>query len=372
MFPGVDQTFIAGLRGALSASGIAYELVIEPTGTSAVKDQVTEKIQRLLLQHAPDVVTGIMGAGLSRHMHPFFGDAETPFILNDLGADPVMTGGVSNPYLFSNTLNLWQSMYALGYWAARAVGLKACVAASFHEAGYGIVQAFWLGFCQAGGGAVLGTEVTHRSSADEDPSEQIQRLMTLGPDLVMAFYSGREGIAFANAWSALGLNGAVPLLATPLMTHGHWAPKLGNAADGLRTAFSWRADAFPEEHARFRETCKLGPEKEPAVFALLGYETGLMLRGALEAIDGAPTRHGLRDALSGMAFTSPRGAMRIDAESGEVSTVDHLQEATRGSDGALSMATREALRLPASFRDDYDRIRNSEERAGWLNPYLVT
>jgi branched-chain amino acid transport system substrate-binding protein len=304
-------------------------------------------------------------------MHVFFGDAATPFMLNDMGADPLMTGGANNPYLFSNSFNLWQSMYALGDWAARHIGSKACVAAAFHEAGYGIVQAFWLGFSGAGG-RVLGTEVTHRASADEDPSAQLRTLAALEPDFVMAFYSGREGIAFANAWSGLGLAGTLPLVASPLMTHGYWGPKLGDAVVGMRTAISWRLDSEEEEQTRFRKACNVSPGKEPAVFALLGYETGLMLREAIASIDGAPTRETLRDALTGVAFASPRGSMRMDPVTREVATVDYLHEIRRGPDGALAAVCREALPLPASFQTHYDAIKSSEERAGWFNPYLVT
>lgn len=372
MFAGVDQTFVAGLRGALAEAGLAHDLLLEPAGTCAVKDQVTEKIQRLLLQ-SPDVVTGVMGVGLSRHMHPFFSDAEIPMILNDLGPDPLMTGAQRNPWLFSNSLNLWQSMYALGFWAAAHLGRKACIAAAFHEGGYGMVPAFWLGFEQAGGGSLLATQITHRDSADEDPSAPLRMLAGLNPDFVMAFYSGREGIAFMNAWSALGLGGRFPLLTTPLMFHAQWLDRMGDTPAGARTAFAWDTGARPEAHDRFRRAAKIRVDREPAVFGLLGYETGLMIAEAVRrAPDAASGGRPMRDALSEVTVASPRGDLRFDEATGEVATVDHLQEMRRAPGGILAPVTIETLPLPPSFRENYARIANGEERSGWFNPYLVT
>ena len=373
LFPAVDQSFVAGLRGALTDAGVPFELVIEPTSTAAVKDLVIEKVQRMLLQHAPDVVTAVLGAGLSRHVHPMFRDAETPFIVADLGADPIMTGESRNPFAFSVTLDLWRSAAALGYWAARALGSKACIAAGFHEAGYGLVPAFWLGFQQAGGGTVLSTEVTHRKSADDDPSEHLQRIAALNPDFVMAFYSGREGISFVNAWHDLGLSARLPLIASPLFTHELWLTRMPHPPAGLRTAMSWDTTAHADEHERFRRLAKVGEGKSPAVFALLGYETGRMLASAAARNGGERSGEALCQALSGASFMSPRGRMQVDECTGEaVGTQDYLQELRRGPDGTWSHVTIEALPPPPSFRAAYDAVRQADERSGWLNPYLVT
>jgi branched-chain amino acid transport system substrate-binding protein len=372
MFPGAGQDFLAGLKGALADGGVPHDIVVEPTGACAVKDVVTDRIQRLLLQHTPDVVTGIMGAGLSRHVHTFFSGGQTPFIVNDIGGDPLLTGGAPDPYVFCNTLNVWQSMHALGYWASQHLGSKACIAAAFHDAGYGIVQAFWLGFAEAGGGTVLATQVTHRETADDDPTEQVRMIRDLEPDFVMGFYAGREGISFVNAWTALGCAGTIPLLATPLMAHELWLPKMAEGVAGVRTAFSWDAGAEPEEHERFRHVCPGVAGREPAVFALLGYETGRMLCAAVARAGGAAGGPALHDALAGVECTSPRGRLRLDPDTGEVATVDYLMELQRGADGTVAPRTIGPLDLAPSCRADYESLKRQDARSGWLNPYLVT
>jgi branched-chain amino acid transport system substrate-binding protein len=373
LYPAVDHSFIAGLRGALADAGVAFELAIEPTGVAAVKDTVSEKVQRVLLQHDPDVVVMVVGAGLSRDVHTLFRDAEKPLIIADLGADPLMLGASRNPFAFSLTLDLWRSSAALGYWAARSLGSKACIAAGFHEAGYGLVPAFWLGFQEAGGGSILSTEVTHRATADDDPSEHLRRIAALEPDFVMGFYSGREGISFIKAWHESGLAARVPLIASPLMTHDVWLNQMPHPPIGVRTASSWDTTAYADEQQQFRRLAKVGEGKSPAVFALLGYETGRLLASAAARSGSERSAEALCRALSGASFMSPRGQLRVDELTGEVEgTQDYLQELRRGPDGTLSHVTLEALTPPPSFRAAYDAIRLADERAGWLNPYLVT
>jgi branched-chain amino acid transport system substrate-binding protein len=364
---------VAGLRGALTDAGVAFDLAIEPTANAAVKDAVTEKVQRVLLQHDPDVVIALVGAGLSPHVHTLFRDAEKPLIVADLGADPIMLGESRNPFAFSTTLNLWRSAAALGYWAARAVGKKACIAAGFHEAGYGLVPAFWLGFQEAGGGTILSTEVTHRATADDDPSEHLRRIAALAPDFVMAFYSGREGISFIKAWHECGLAARVPLLASPLMTHDAWLTRMPDPPMGVRTALSWDRTAHAGEQEQFLRLAKVSEGKSPAVFALLGYETGRLLASAAARLGSERSGEAVCRALSGASFTSPRGRLRVDEATGEVEGAqDYLQELRRGPDGTLSHVTVETLTPPPSFRAAYDALRRADARSGWLNPYLVT
>ena len=369
----MDQSFVAGLRGALADADVAFELAIEPTGTAAVKDTVTEKVQRVLLQHQPDVVIALLGAGVSRHIHHLFRDAETPLIVVDLGADPMMLGSSRNPFAFSLTMDLWRSMTALGHWAARALGSRACVAAGFHEAGYGLVSAFWFGFQQEGGGAILSTEVTHRASADEDPSEHVRRIAALEPDFVMAFYSGRESVSFVNAWHAAGLSGRIPVIGSPLMTHDAWLTNMPHPPIGIRTASSWSTTLHAEEQQQFLQLAKVAQGKSPAVFALLGYEAGRLLASALDRRGSDHSASALRAALSGASFMSPRGMLHVNEATGEVEgTQDYLQELRCGPGGELSRVALDALAPPASFRAAYDAISRADERAGWLNPYLVT
>lgn len=370
MFPGVDQALLAGLEGGVGDGSPSPRFVIEPVGAGASADSVVPKLQKLLLVERPHVVVGVAGAGIVPHVRPLIDQHRTPFIACDLGADLLPNGGTPQQFIFWNSLNLWQSTHALGWWAAKELGRAAGIAASFHESGYSIVHAFFQGFLEAGGGHIAGVEVTHRESATADASDAVARLVAEKPDFLFGLYSGREGLSFMRAFVDAGLPGTIPLVTTPLMTHGHWMASMPAEVAGARTACSWVPGTYPAEEARFAAASGgRGSRPAPDVFGLLAYEAGLMIRAGLARLDGAALEGpSLRDAMVGAEFASPRGGMRIDAESLEVQTVDHLIEI---STEPPSWRSRGILPLPDRYANDAQEMRATERKTGWLNAYLV-
>lgn len=373
MFPDVDQAFLSGLQGAVADIDPPPRLIVEPIGAGAQLDVVTDKIQNLLLVERPHVVVGVLGAALVPKVRMFFDQHRTPFIVCNLGGDLLPNGGTPQQYVFWNSLNLWQSTFALGAWAASNVGRNAAVAAAFHESGFGLVDAFYRGFLETGGGRIAAIEVTHRESATEDPSAALARLAGASPDFMFGLYSGREGVSFMNAFAAAGLAGRLPLLSTAMMTHGHWLPQMASHAIGVRTACSWLPGTHPVAEADFaRATSARGERPSPDVFSLLGYEAGLILRAAIARLGQEPaTAAGLVDAIPGVEFASPRGPMRMDAELREVVTVDHLIEIAADDADRPVWRSAGVLDLPEGYAAHAASVRAMESKNGWVNPYLV-
>lgn len=373
MFPGVDQAFLAGIEGGVAHPDPDVRLLVEPIGAGAHLEAVTGKIQKLLLVERPHVVIAVLGAGLVPHVKTLFAQHRTPLLLCNLGADLLPMGGEPAPFIFWNSLNVWQSTYALGHWAARNVGRTAAVAAGFHEAGYGMVHAFRLGFEHAAGGRVAAIEVTHRESSTQDPSDALGRLLLHAPEFVFGMYAGREGVTFMQAYAALDPARRPPLLATPLMTHGHWLPQMGPDVAGVRTASSWVPGTHRAAEARFHAACGgAKPRPAPDVFALLGYEAGAIVRAAVARLGTLPDDGTvLRDAMAGVSFDSPRGALQVDAGTGYVATSDTLVEIRPGATGESAWAAIDALELPARYAADAEAVRAQEYKPGWVNAYLV-
>ncbi len=370
MFPGVDSRFLAGLRAGLGRCAAETELHVELTGQGAVRDLVEERARSLILRSGCDVVTGVLGAPVAAHVAPVFSQNKVPMLVCDLGADLPLAPAAESPWLFWNSLNLWQSMVALGSWAGRELGSAMVTSAGFHEAGYGLLRGFTLGF-ELEGGRTVGVEVTHRETATEDPSPALARLKSLEADFFLGLYSGREGVTFVRAYQALGLDETLPLLASPLMAHGHWLPSMGPGLPGCRAAASWAPGLHPQSEARFMEDTGAGDHPAPDVFALLGYEAGLAIGLALEGAAGSPGGRSLRDSLEGVTFTSPRGPIAMGPEPLEVPTTDHLLELWSGNGGAPGVSIVGPLPLPEAYGELATQIRSEEMRSGWLNPYLV-
>lgn len=373
LVPRVDHDFLAGLRGALAEREVPCEILCEPVGTAADGEALADAIRRLLLRSGPDLVTGITGAGAAPLVHTLFRDARTPFVVNGLGGDPLLLGGADNPWIFWNSFGVWKSTYALGYWAARNLGETAALATGFHEAGYAMVEAFWNGFERAGGGTVLATRVTHRDSRDEDPAEDIRALLEHDPDFVVGLYSGREGISFMEAYRGPAGPGDLPLVVSPFALYEPWLRQMGKDALGVRTVSSWSVGAHPELEEAFSDAYARVSDDEPGAFGMLGYETGRMIGGAVEALGGTVTgRDALRDALAEAVATSPRGRRAVDPASGDVETFEHLLVVEEGPEGPGPVAVEGPLELPERYEEDLAAFRRRPLKNGWLNPYLVT
>ncbi len=378
LLPGLGNDFAAGLRAALVARGVEARLTLEPVGVSADGEVLQERVHRLLLQSRPDVVTGVTGAGAAPAVASLFREASVPFIVNDIGGEPLLVGDRPNPWIFWNSFDVWTSVYALGYWAARHLGSTATLAVGFHEAGYGIGQAFWHGFEHAGGGRVAATQVTHRDSADDDPTDQIRALLAHAPAVVMGLYSGREAASFVDAFRAVEAEeGAPPLLLSPFALHGPWLSAMGSAAQGIRTAATWVPGLHPDLEAAFLDEYSAEADGPPGPFGLLGYETGQMLAEALEGRGGEALRGGeLRARLAQGGVRSPRGRRGVDPASGDLLNRHRLVEVAVGSDGPLLVEVEGpeggGLPLPDRYSEDLAASRERPAKRGWLNPYLVT
>lgn len=374
MLPRLDRDFLSGLRAGLGTESVATELAIEAAGAAADPDVVKEKMQRLLLQHQPHIVTGVLGSAMLRHVQAQFNDAHVPLIVNNLGVEPLLNGGVRNPYVFHNSFNLWQSTYALGCWAAQTLGTRAGVMVGFHESGYGIVSAFCQGFCDAGGGTIEHIEVTHRESSDEDPSASLHRLLASKPDFVAALYAGRSALSFMNAYAQCDAARALPLVGSAFLPHRQWLREMGDEIVGFRTAFSWNQEDNRREHADFRAACAAHECNDPDVFALLGYETGLAIAATAAAgqTGGAHEGKPIEAILPHVDIRSPRGLHRFDADTGEMPTRDYLLEMRRPDELNTRAVTIGPLDVPERYAADHAAYRAQEIRSGWTNAYMVT
>lgn len=369
--PRLDRDFLGGIRGALAERGVEHRLAIELTGNAALPASVVEKAQRLLLEHGPAIVTGVIGTLMMPHLASLFDEARTALVISNIGADPLLDAGHRHPYVIHHSLELWRSTYALGRWAAEHVGKRACLAVGYHESGYSIVGAFWAGFSD-GGGEILATEVTHRSSPDEDPSPAVARLVEHDPELVVALSSGPDGVSFVGAYRRLTASKPIPLIASALMLHPRWLAEMGDAALGIRTVFGWDAAADSPAAAAFDRARALGGSPDREVFALLGYECGLAIAAAAHSADALDAEPFLR-ALNGVSIDSPRGALRVDPAAGEIrGGQHHVFEVQRDAESGVRLVRIEALAVDPECESHYAELRRQEIRPGWINPYLVT
>jgi hypothetical protein len=149
--------------------------------------------------------------------------------------------------------------------------------------------------------------------------------------------SGAEAVDLQAAYQNSPLFGRAPLIGTGFALPG-----------GTRSA---ALDTFAREYrAVTKET--------PDAIALLGYETGLLIHQARQAM--TQTGVSLAQALSAASFDSPRGRMMMDIET-QATTASSFVDGKASLMAHLPAVDAHAARSHTGW---------SDIRTGWITPYF--
>jgi ABC-type branched-subunit amino acid transport system substrate-binding protein len=283
-------------------------------------------------------------------------------VVSDAGADAIepARGGGS---VFYDSLGYWQASWAMGRWAARNLGRRAVVAASFYESGYDSLYAFQRGLEEAGG-EVVETCVTHIPPARHDIGRALAAIREARPDFAYAVYSGQPAVDFVRAYAASGLARRVPLAGSGFLTDETLLPAMGGAALGIRSCLSWGPDLPTPENRDFTAAFQRATGRQPDAFAVLGHETARLIGTALAA--GAGDRGGLGSALATATFQAPRGRIAMSPTTHVTLVPLYLRETRRRHDLVGNEVVAE-LAPPSEARSI--AILRAWPKTGWLNAY---
>jgi len=155
MFPTLAMDFLNGLKLAFKIPWgdlLIPKLLIESVGNATDKSllQIAEK---MILQENVDLTISFCGIFNLKKLAGIFNAYKKPLIHVDLGGN-VLKDEYTNPYVIHHTLNLWQSAYFSGVYAANTFGKNAALALSFYDGGYHLAESFVRGFTENGGNVV--------------------------------------------------------------------------------------------------------------------------------------------------------------------------------------------------------------------------
>lgn len=341
-YPQLGPAFLAGLRLAFAEENLAVEMRTAEIGggVGLLVPQAAETLDAA----ATDLLVGMVNPEVAAGLRVLLSDRDVAFLNAGIGANLPRASDAS-PQIFHHTLGYWQASWALGQWAASALGRRALLSASFHDSGFDAPFAFRLGF-EAAGGTVVFTHTTHVPPDATSAADLVAPLLDQRADFVYAAYSGDLAAEFVRAYAASGLAGSLPLIGT--------AP---GASLGVHAA-AWSSDLATAENRRFVAAYRAQTGQTPELFALLGYETARLIAAAAT---GTGKGLSLREALASASFVGPRGAVAMDGATRETTGPVYLLGDPRG--GIAALAT------PAAGDRAIMALRHSL-KTGWLAPYF--
>ncbi len=270
--------------------------------------KATDNTNRLVTRDKVDVVVGSVHSGVAAAMIRVTKEAGTLHIIPNAGLSQA-TGALCAPNIFRTSFSNWQSGYAMGVVMAGRKNVRSVATIAWrYAAGEEFVKGFKDGYLKGGGRIAKELWIPF-------PQVEFQALLTeiasLKPDATYAFFAGGGAAKFVKDYAQAGLLRTIPLVGPGFLTEGV-LEAIGGAAAGLETTLHY-ADSLntPRDQAfrlNYAKTFKLQPD----VYAVAGYDTGLLLAAGMKAVNGDVGRKKeLIAALERAGIDSPRGKWHL-------------------------------------------------------------
>ncbi|MBM2802945.1 MAG: branched-chain amino acid transporter system, substrate-binding protein [Deltaproteobacteria bacterium] len=286
--------------GKLGGRELEYFTVDDEADPSKAPENTNKLVQR----DKVDVLVGTVHSGVQMGMVKIAKENNTLMIIPNAGLDAA-TGALCSPNIFRTSFSNWQPSYPMGKVLADR-GIRNVVSLAWkYGAGEEAIGGFTEGFIKAGGKTVRGLWIPF-------PNAEFQALLTeiasIKPDAVFVFFAGAGAAKLIKDYAAAGLRKTIPLYGSGFLTDGV-LDAVDNAAEGLETTLHYADGLNTKRDREFRAAYRKAYTSEPDVYAVQGFDAGLLLAAGVEGVKGDITkRKELIAAMEKAKIDSPRGA----------------------------------------------------------------
>ena len=262
-----------------------------------------ENANKLVQRDKVDVLVGTVHSGVQMGIQKVARDSGVLSLIPNAGVHAA-TRGLCAPNVFRTSFTNSQPTRALGQ-AMMAKGHKKAVWITWkYAAGDEAFEGFKESYTAAGGTILKELGLPF-------PQVEFQALLTeiaaLKPDAVACFFAGGGAAKFIKDYVAAGLKGKIPLYGSGFLTEGV-LEAAGPAADGIITTMHYSDSLNTPRNKKFRLDYAKAYKAQPDVYAVQGYDTGLLLIHGANAVKGdLNSKPALYKAMEGATIDSPRG-----------------------------------------------------------------
>lgn len=262
-----------------------------------------ENANKLVQRDKVDVLVGTVHSGVQMGIQKVARDSGVLSLIPNAGVHAA-TRSLCAPNVFRTSFTNSQPTRALGKAMVDRGHKKAVWITWKYAAGDEAFEGFKESYTAAGGTIVKELGLPF-------PQVEFQALLTeiaaLKPDAVACFFAGGGAAKFIKDYAASGLKEKIPLYGSGFLTEGV-LEAAGPAANGIITAMHY-SDSLPtQRNGQFRLNYAKTFRLQPDVYAVQGYDTGLLLIQGANAVKGdLSSKPALYKALEGAVIDSPRG-----------------------------------------------------------------
>ena len=290
---------IAEQGGKLGGREIEYFKVDDESEPSKGIENASKLVQR----DKVDVLVGTVHSGVQMGIHKVARDSGVLSLIPNAGVHAA-TRGQCAPNVFRTSFSNSQPTRALGQVMVAKGHKKAVWITWKYAAGDEAFEGFKESYTAAGGTIVKELGLPF-------PNVEFQALLTeiasIKPDAVACFFAGGGAAKFMRDYAAAGLKDKIPLYGSGFLTEGV-LEAAGAAADGVMTTLHYSDSLATPRNQAFRLAYAKMFRLQPDVYAVQGYDTGLLLVQGANAVKGdLANKPALYKALESATIDSPRG-----------------------------------------------------------------
>jgi branched-chain amino acid transport system substrate-binding protein len=327
-----------------------------------------EAVNKLVFFDQVDIVSGLINYKSAPDIIPVIERHNKLGFFFDMG-EYIPWFNYLSPRMFYSSQQIWQTQYALGYWAAKEYGDGGMMVMSVYEAGYNISGCFHKGAGDAGS-SHLGLHVIPHDKADPkkmDLDGFFEKIKKDPPPYVHAIFAGSIGNDFLLAWKNSGLHKQIPLIVVENMAYDDVLADVAALDLELFSASTWSRTTEDPRNAEFVKRFESMGGQMANIFGLLGYEAGLALREVKQLILKRDLTKAA-ETLQKESIVGPRGERNFYPASGfSLPVIDILNVKTSSAKIYKTVISQgKGLKFDA---EQFKEI-HIESVSGWLNPYL--
>ena len=294
-----------------------------------------ENASKLVQRDKVDVLVGTVHSGVQMGIQKVARDSGVLCLIPNAGVHAA-TRALCAPNVFRTSFSNSQPTLALGQ-AMIADGRKKAVWITWkYAAGDEAFEGFKESYTKAGGTIVKELGLPF-------PQVEFQALLTeiaaLKPDAVACFFAGGGAAKFIRDYAAAGLKDKIPLYGSGFLTEGV-LEAAGPAAEGIVTTMHYADSLDTPRNREFRLAYAKAYRMQPDVYAVQGYDTGLLLVQGANAVKGdLSNKAPLYKAMEGAVIDSPRGKWTMSKSHNPVQDI-YLRRVEKGDNKVIGVAAK--------------------------------
>jgi branched-chain amino acid transport system substrate-binding protein len=300
-------------RNGDSAAGRKVELIVKDD--TGLAPETTKRIaQDMIVQDRVAVIAGFGLTPLALATAPVATEARIPMI--------VMAAATSiipqrSPFIVRSGFALPQVTAPIADWAGKNKIKSVITMVTDYAPGLDAEKTFVKRFTDAGGSIVESLRTPLRSP---DYAPFLQRIKDAKPEALFVFVPSGEGTAVLKQFAERGLREAgINLICTGDVLDDDLLDTIGQPALGVVSSHHYSAaHPSPENKAYVEGFMKANGGMRPNFHSVGGYDGMHLIYEAVKKTGGTGDGEAMVAAMKGMAWTSPRGPMSIDAATRDV------------------------------------------------------